>query len=103
VDAFRVYDLIWYQQIKRQKKVSAAVIKAVSCHFSGGDGTTMVMQEEGFIRPTFMRLEPKSQNFLPTSMYFLDTSKRIEGFAGFDQLLLRLGVIRKTNSAEPKS
>ena len=63
----------------------------------------MVMQEEGFIRPTFMRLGPKSQNFLPTGMSFIDPSNRSEGFTDFDQQLLRLGVIRKTSSAEPKS
>lgn len=63
----------------------------------------MVMQEEGFTRPTFMRLGPKSQNFLPTGMSFVDLSKGNEGFTDFDQLLLRLGAIRKTTSAEPKS
>lgn len=63
----------------------------------------MVMQEEGFVRPTFMRLGPKSQNFLPTGMSFLDPSNRSEGITDFDQLPLRLGAIRKTSSAEPKS
>ena len=63
----------------------------------------MVMQEEGFVRPTFMRLGLKSQNFLPTGMSFLDPSDQSEGITDFGQLPLRLVAVRKTRSTEPKS